>query len=139
MKKSSLETIVLILGIGIIGFALFMYLIADPSKDSGFYTNIVFAFGFLIYIVYSMMVTKNQNNEIRGLNKHVKALKETILEKNKAIEGLETKITELSQQNTNLNKSLSDSQQTISSLQGKIKELEDLQASSEKKEGSNKI
>lgn len=133
MKKSSLETIVLILGIGIIGFALFMYLV-DNNPETAFYTNMVFAFGFLIYIVYSMMVTKNLNNEIRGLNKHVKSLKETVQEKNKAIEGLEAKVSELSQQNSNLNKSLNESQETISTLQSKIKDFEDLQASSEKPE-----
>lgn len=133
MKKSSIETIVLILGIGIIGFALFMYLV-DNNPETAFYTNMVFAFGFLIYIVYSMMVTKNLNNEIRGLNNHVNSLKETVLEKNKAIEDLEGKVRELNQQNSSLNKSLSESQETIGSLKSKIKELEDLQASSEEPE-----
>lgn len=129
MKKSSLETIVLILGIGIIGFALFMYLVGTGEEGSAFYTNIVFSFGFLIYIVYSMMATKNLNKEIQGLTKHVKSLKDTILEKNNSIEKLQNKEVELIEQNGALNKALADSQDSLASLHKKVKELEELQAS----------
>lgn len=134
MKKSSLETIVLILGIGIIGFALFMYMIAKPSGESAFYTNIVFAFGFLIYIVYSMMATKNLNSEIRNLGNHVKSLKDTVKDKSTEIESLESTKTELTHEVGSLNKSLSESQEIISGLNGKIKDLEEERSSSSDKE-----
>mgnify|MGYP003624961868 CR=1 FL=1 len=137
MKKSSLETIVLILGIGIIGFALFMYLVAEPTGESAFYTNMVFALGFLIYILYSMMSTKKLNAEIRGLNNHVKSLKDTIQEKDQFINKLEKRQSELIEENQALNKSLSESQATISTLNLKIKELEDLQSTSEESNGEN--
>lgn len=124
MKRSSLETVVLILGIGIIGFALFMLLIAEPTGDSAFYTNIVFSFGFLIYIVYSMMATNSLNKEIRGLNNHVKSLKETIIQKDKSISELEAKNNSLNKDKEKLSKDLQQAQSQISSLEAKIKELE---------------
>ena len=78
MKRSSLETIVLVLGIVIIGIALFMMFMRNTTPQSIFITNLIFSVGFLIYILYSMMTTNSLNREIRKLNNHITSLKDEI-------------------------------------------------------------
>jgi len=81
MKRNTIETIVLIVGVVVIAIALFFMFgrgdSADPSR-SLFITNLVFSFGFLIYIIYSIMATNSMNREIRALNKHIAGLKHEI-------------------------------------------------------------
>lgn len=124
MKRNTLETIVLVLGICIIGVALAMMFIFEPSEELAPFTNVIFSVGFLIYIIYSMMATNSQNKEIRGLNNHIKSLKETITEKDTNIAQLESNLSTVKSENQELKANLETSNSTITSLQDKIKELE---------------
>lgn len=85
MSRKSLETTVLALGLTIIGAALFLMYFTKTSSQTMVWTNITFAVGFLVYILYSIMSTNNLNREIRGLNNHIKGLKEELEEKKKAL------------------------------------------------------
>ncbi len=83
MKRKNLEIIVLSVGVIIIAAALYLIFIGgDNSANSEFLVNLVFATGFLTYIIYSWLSSNNSNKDIRGLNAHVKNLKEQIAELN---------------------------------------------------------
>lgn len=102
MKRKTLETTVLVLGLVIIGVALFLMFAVDKTYKSLFITNITFALGFLIYIIYTIMSTNSLNLEIRGLQGHVAALKDTIKKKDHQLEEKSNRIEDLEQQNHDL-------------------------------------
>jgi peptidoglycan hydrolase CwlO-like protein len=133
MKRSSLETIVLVLGISIIGIALFMMYAMSSTPNSIFITNLVFSLGFLIYITYSMMSTNSLNKEIRGLNNHVKSLKDSILQKDQTIKDQKGEISNLNGEITQQKDQLSHAESTIQDLKNKITELESSLPDSEAK------
>ncbi len=102
MKRKTLEFTVLVLGLIIISVALFLMFFVDRTYNSLFITNIVFAVGFLIYIIYTIMNTNSLNREIKGLNAHVATLKSNIAEKNKQLEDRQKRIDELVTENESL-------------------------------------
>ncbi len=133
MKRSNLETIVLVLGIIIIGVALFMMFIRNTTPQSIFITNLIFSVGFLIYILYSMMTTNSLNREIRKRENHIKSLKEEISSKNAQIREKDERISSLQNDVSELQKQLGDAQQQITELQNTVEalrppEAEDTQA-----------
>lgn len=117
MKRKNIETIVLIVGVAIISIALFFMFARATTPQTIFLTNLVFSFGFLVYIIYSMMATNSLNKEIRGLNKHIQALKQDIVKKNQQIQERDSRI-EL------LEKDLADKEETLTSQAEKVKLLE---------------
>lgn len=102
MKRKTLETTVLALGLVIIGVALFLMFAVDKTYKSLFITNITFAIGFLIYIIYTIMSTNSLNLEIRSLQKHVATLKDTIKKKDHELTEKSNRIEDLEQQNKEL-------------------------------------
>jgi len=102
MKRKTLETTVLALGLVIIGIALFLMFAVDKTYKSLFITNITFAVGFLIYIIYTIMSTNSLNLEIRGLQNHVSTLKDTIKKKDQEISEKDSRIDDLEGVNKDL-------------------------------------
>ncbi len=127
MKRSSIETIVLVVGVAIIGIALFFMFndSQDPSK-SIFITNLIFSFGFLVYILYSIMSASSLNKEIRGLNKHLEGLKHEITK-------YKTQLADKDSQIQNLTQTLAEKEQSLNSQIEKVtlleKKLEDIRSS----------
>lgn len=118
MKRSSIETIVLIVGVIIIGIALFfMFSDSQNPSQSIFITNLIFSFGFLVYIVYSIMSANSLNKEIRTLNKHVDGLKHEIAKYKKQVAEKDSQIGSLQQD-------LAEREQTMNAQAKKISKLE---------------
>ena len=132
MKRSTIETIVLVVGVAVIGVALFFMFgrdETDPSR-SLFITNLTFSFGFLIYIVYSIMASNSLNREIRGLNKHIEGLKTEIAKCKKQIS---EKNAEIKQQQNELSEKqdvITSQTEKIETLEKKVSELENPEARS---------
>lgn len=85
MNKKKLETLILIVGIVVVGAALALILLGGESPNTALYTNITFAVGFLFYIIYNMMSTAGLQKEIKELQNHVTALKEESVRQSKEI------------------------------------------------------
>jgi cell shape-determining protein MreC len=92
MDKKKLETLILVIGIVVVGAALALILTGGEDPNSPFHTNITFAVGFLFYIIYNMMATSGLQKEIKDLQNHVIALKE---ESGRQKKEIETKTTAL--------------------------------------------
>ena len=86
MNKKKLETLILIVGIVVVGAALALILLGGEDPNTSLYTNITFAVGFLFYIIYNMMSTAGLQKEIKELQNHVAALKEESARQKKEIE-----------------------------------------------------
>lgn len=123
MKRSTLETIVLIGGLIIIGISLFFIFTKGDDPNAATYTNFIFAAGFLMYIGYAWMTTNSLNKEIRGLNNHVTSLKQELKKKENAIAEKDKSIQSLTQEKQSLSKDLETAQASIKKLEGEISEL----------------
>ncbi len=77
MKGKLLENIVLTIGLLVIGAAVFLMFFAKTPEIAKS-VNIIFATGFIIYIMYNHIMARNLNGEIYDLKKHVSNLKEEI-------------------------------------------------------------
>ena len=124
MKRSNLETIVLVLGITIIVAALFLMFVQNSTPQSIFITNIIFSVGFLIYILYSMMTTNTFNREIRGLNNQVSSLKVELEKRRKIISEKESRIQALENDNDRLQSQIKEYDKNIESLRSEINKLQ---------------
>ncbi|AEV33251.1 uncharacterized protein containing a divergent version of the methyl-accepting chemotaxis-like domain [Owenweeksia hongkongensis DSM 17368] len=132
MKRSSIETIVLVVGVAIIGIALFFMFSdnEDPSK-SIFITNLIFSFGFLVYIVYSIMSANSLNKEIRGLNKHLDGLKHEIAKYKKQIADKDAEIQNLQQDLVKKDEALNLQTEKVNMLEKRLSDLESSGADSD--------
>ncbi len=117
MSRKNLETLVLVLGLIVIGAAVFFIFIRQQTPDSIYVTNLIISLGFLIYVIYSIMATNNLNKEIRQLNKQVAALKADIAKKNTALNERATRIKVLEED-------VAEKDATIESSNTKVKELQ---------------
>lgn len=123
MKSKNLEFGVL--GVGVLVMLVAVYMMFGQQGNPGaMYTmNLIYAVGFLIYILYSMMSTSNLNREIRQLNGQINGLKEE-LAKNK--EQLRKKSSELEETQTELarvQKELKTSQDALKKAREEISSL----------------
>lgn len=130
MKRSNLETTVLILGLIIIGLALFFMFFTEDTYQSLFISNIIFSVGFLIYIIYSMMTANSLNREIRQNQSHIAHLKEELrnrdkqlAEQQKRIDALEEEKLKMEAEKAALEEDLSTSNTEVEKLQREIAEL----------------
>jgi peptidoglycan hydrolase CwlO-like protein len=92
MDRKKMETLILIVGVLAVGAALTLILALGEEKNSGLYTNIVFAVGFLFYIIYNTLSTAGLQKEIKNLEGQVSGLKVELEEKKAAISSLESKL-----------------------------------------------
>lgn len=118
MNRKNLETLVLVLGLLVIGAAVFFIFIRQQTPSSIFVTNLIISLGFLIYVIYSILATNNLNREIRGLTKQVAALKEDIAKKNKLLEERAARISALEQD-------VAEKDATIETANTKVAELQE--------------
>ncbi len=130
MNRKNLETLVLVLGLIVIGAAVFFIFIRQQTPSSIFVTNLIISLGFLIYVIYSILATNNLNREIRGLSKQVAALKGDIAKKNAELEARSTRITNLEndvvQRDTTIegsNAKITELQEEIATLQKQVQNL----------------
>lgn len=77
MKGKLLENIVLGVGLLVIALATFL-MFADKDGSAAGSINIIFATGFIIYIAYSYLLSKNLNEEIYQQKKQITNLKDEI-------------------------------------------------------------
>ncbi len=130
MNRKNLETLVLVLGLIVIGAAVFFIFIRQQTPSSIFVTNLIISLGFLIYVIYSILATNNLNREIRGLSKQVDALKGDIAKKNAELEARSTRISNLendvAQRDTTIegsNAKITELQEEIATLQKQVQNL----------------
>jgi septal ring factor EnvC (AmiA/AmiB activator) len=77
MKGKLLENIVLSIGLLVIAAAVFLMFFAEtPQLVKS--VNMIFATGFIIYIIYNHIMARNLNGQIYDLQKHVDNLKDEI-------------------------------------------------------------
>ena len=82
IDRKKLEIIVLVAGVTIIAIAAIMlFMRSSPSQI--FWTNLVFAIGFLVYIVYSMLNTSSLNKANTQLKEEVEKQKQDIEKKDR--------------------------------------------------------
>jgi len=125
LNRKQIEMIVLSVGIAIILIALFM-MFFNSSPESIFWTNLIFAIGFLVYILYSMMTTNSLNREIGGLNSHIKSLKEDVRKKEQTISEKTSQIDRLKKESNSTKEELQTAQSEVERLK---KEIDSLKAS----------
>lgn len=130
MKKNQIETIVLIVGIIAIGLGAFLLFTRSENPQNVFAANITFAVGFLFYIVYSTMTTASLQKDIRTLNAHVEGLKQEIERKARAIQEVESRLSEKKQELESAQAAQAELNKTCDELKMKIQSLES--------EGSNR-
>jgi peptidoglycan hydrolase CwlO-like protein len=121
MKKSNLELIILLLGVLALGFSLFlMFSDIMDGVSSMFWTNIIIAVGFVVYILYNWSATNALHKEIKGLNQHVIGLKGQIQKLNEELEEQKKKNSILVDEKAGLTKQLEGAQETIATQQKEI-------------------
>tara|TARA_R110000850_G_scaffold167633_2_gene292680 strand:+ start:429 stop:848 length:420 start_codon:yes stop_codon:yes gene_type:complete len=130
MNRKNLETLVLVLGLLVIGAAVFFIFIRQQTPSSIFVTNLIISLGFLIYVIYSILATNNLNREIRGLTKQVAALKADITKKNSELEQRAARIStlegEVAERNATIesaNAQIAELQENVTTLQQQVQNL----------------
>lgn len=130
MKGKVLENIVLAVGLLVIGSAVFLMFIDTDGKVAQ-RINLIFSIGFIFYIAYSYLLSRNLNSEIRDLETHVNNLKEevsrkreTIAEKDTEIGRLQSALTEKEATLETQKSELAKTQKQLESVQQKLKALE---------------
>lgn len=130
MNRKNLETLVLVIGLLVIGAAVFFIFIRQQTPDSIYITNLIISLGFLIYVIYSILATNNLNREIRGLSKQVAALKADIAKKNSELEERAARISTLesvvAERDTTIesaNSQIAELQESVAALQQQVQNL----------------
>lgn len=125
LDRKKLEIGVLVLGVITIAAAALLTFVSN-SPGSFFWTNIIFAFGFLIYIVYSIINTATLNKLNTSLREQLDEKTTTLEQKEKDLKQKDTQITTLKKENTTLKKE-NDGLKT--DLQHKEQEITELKGS----------
>jgi peptidoglycan hydrolase CwlO-like protein len=131
MKGKTLENIVL--GTGVVAIATASFLMFyDKAGIAAKSVNIIFSTGFIIYIIYSYILSQNLNGEIYDLKKHVNNLKEevqrlnqTLGERNQTIASQKTELALQTKTIANLQAEVADKTDALAAA---ITELESLKA-----------
>lgn len=123
MKKNKLEMLVLVLGLLVIGTAVFFIFIRPKTEESIFVTNLIISFGFLIYVLYTIMSTGNLNREIRHLNRHVESLKTEIAKKEQLLQERKARIDLLEKDVEEKDQLIKAAEEKIAHLEQRIEEL----------------
>lgn len=124
MNRSKLETLVLVAGVLVIGGALALMLSDSQNPKLGYYTNIVFAIGFLIYIVYNIMSTNSLQKEIRAYVSQVDALKQDLQKERGQREQAEKELAAQKAELHKLSEALAQSQKSEAELKQALAEAQ---------------
>ena len=137
MGTKLIENIVLVIGLLIVGAAVFL-MFFDEKGQAAQSINIIFSVGFIIYILHSHMLSRNLNREITELTINVSNLKEeigrledTVKKRDSKIKGLKSDINSLEEKLDAAQSELSTKESELSAANKKIAELE---AENQKKE-----
>lgn len=121
MSRKKLETIVLIFGSAVFVTGLILLLTRGSNPNNAFIGNLVFAAGFLIYVIYNVMNTSSLQKEIKALQEQVSNLNASL----KATKSeLETAKNELNAKTSELNKR----EEENKTLKKKVATLEESEA-----------
>jgi len=137
MKGKLLENLTLAVGVITILAAVFLMYI-DTEMVAAPKINLLFSIGFIFYIAYSFILSRNLNEEISGLEKHVSNLKEevsrlnsTIGEKNNQISAQQNEIGTLKvavdkaeKQKATVSKELKEAQKRVAELEAQLPEAQ---------------
>jgi peptidoglycan hydrolase CwlO-like protein len=129
MKGKTLENIVLGTGVLVIGAASFL-MFYDKAGVAAKSVNLIFSFGFIIYIIYSYILSQNLNGIIYDLKKHVKNLKEevqrlnqTLDERNQTIATQNKEIKLQANQIAELQSEIAEKSQSLAAAQAELESL----------------
>ncbi len=120
MNRKTLETIVLVIGLAIIATALYMMFAMETTPQT---ILVVFAAGFLVYILYAIMNANNLNREIRGLQKEVAAHKATIADQRQTIENQQETIEKLKTEKAELEEEITLQREKLEEKDGEMLRL----------------
>lgn len=124
MKKSTLE--MLVLGIGVLVILAGVYLLFISSdKSSPFMANIVFSVGFLFYVIYTAMTTSSLQNNIREKEAIISNLQDEVKRKTVEVNSLTSEVSQLNADLKARNNELEEAQTKMNSLDKTIKSLEE--------------
>lgn len=136
MKGKTLENIVLGTGVLVIGAASFL-MFYDKAGVAAKSVNLIFSAGFIIYIIYSYMLSNNLNGIIYDLKKHVnnlkdevKRLNETLGQRNATIASQKVEIAEQVKSIANLEADVAEKTEALQTITTELEALK-AQVSSE--------
>lgn len=136
MKGKTLENLVLGAGVLVIGAASFL-MFYDKAGVAAKSVNLIFSVGFIIYIIYSYILSQNLNGIIYDLKKHVKNLKEevqrlndTLGQRNATIASQKVEIAEQAKSVANLKAEVSEKAEALQTITAELEALK-AQVSSE--------
>lgn len=124
INRKKLEIGVLILGVlTIAAAALLTFVSNNPGRF--FLTNITFSFGFLIYIVYSIINTSTLNKLNTNLRADLDEKTTTLEKREKELNQKQQQITSLSEENATLKKANQDLKTDLEQKQQEISKLKE--------------
>lgn len=130
MGTKLIENIVLVVGLLIVGAAVFL-MFFDEKGQVAQSVNIIFSVGFIVYIIYSHMLSRNLNREISDLNVNISNLKEevvrlesTVKKRDEKIKGLKADLKSLEAKLDDAQNTISDKEKELAAAQKRIAELE---------------
>jgi peptidoglycan hydrolase CwlO-like protein len=137
MKGKTLENIVL--GTGVVAIATASFLMFyDKAGIAAKSVNIIFSTGFIIYIIYSYILSRNLNGEIYDLKKHVNNLKEEVQRLNQTLgernQTIASQKTELALQTKTIANLQAEAAEKSAALTAALTELETLKAQANSEE-----
>lgn len=139
MGTKLIENIVLVVGLLIVGAAVFL-MFFDEKGQVAQSVNIIFSIGFVIYIMYSYMLSRNLNREITDLNVNISNLKEEVARLENTVKNRDEKIKGLKADLKSVEAKLDDAQNTISSKEKELataqKRIAELETNNQENEAS---
>lgn len=124
MKGKLLENIVLTIGLLVVGAAVFLMFFAQ-TPELAKSINMIFASGFVIYIIYNHIMARNLNGEIYELQKHVNNLKDEIGRLEETVKNRDATIADQKRTIAGLEQSLEDQRKKLDSAEKNLKNAKD--------------
>jgi len=116
IDRKKLEIGVLVLGVIIIATAAILTFV-NSNPGNIFYTNLIFSFGFLTYIVYSILNTASLNRLNSSLRSDLEEKQKTIDHQKSELGQKEKRIQELQKENTEVKEQLQSTKKELAELQ----------------------
>jgi peptidoglycan hydrolase CwlO-like protein len=125
MDKKKMETLVLIVGVLVVGAALTVYFLFGDNPQKAVISNIIFAIGFLFYIAYNTITTSGLQKEIKDLKSNIEGLKSELENRRVEIGELQKNLQE---KENALNSKTQEAEQLESDLRALQKEFDTLKS-----------
>ena len=124
MKGKLLENIVLTVGLLVVGAAVFLMFFAQ-TPELAKSVNMIFATGFIIYIIYNHIMARNLNGEIYELQKHVNNLKDEVGRLQETIKNRDATISDQKRTIASQEQSLEDERKKLAAAEKNLKKAKD--------------